>query len=68
LIRQAAVIGLSLVPFALSIVVAFLAWEAMNGVEAWRMIATTLTWIVGFAFGTQLFWKGVERLAPKRQA
>jgi hypothetical protein len=66
LIKQAAVIGLSIVPFAVSSVLAFLAWEAVNGMEGWRMIATAVTWIIGFALGTQLFWKGVERLAPNR--
>jgi len=68
LIKQMAVIGLSLVPLLISSVLAFLAWEATNGIEAWRMITTTLTWIGGFAIGTQLFWKGVERLASKQPA
>ena len=65
MLRQVAGIALSLVPFAISSVLAFVAWEAVSGVEAWRMITTTLTWIVGFALGTRLFWKGVERLASK---
>jgi hypothetical protein len=65
MIKQAAVVGLSVVPFALSSVVAYLAWLSANGVEGWRMILTVLAWIAAFAFGTQLFWKAVERLAPK---
>jgi hypothetical protein len=68
LIRQMAVIGLSIVPFILSSILAFLAWEAVSGIEAWRMITTALVWIAAFAAGTQLFWKGVERLAPNRSA
>ena len=57
-----------MVPFALSSVLAFIAWEAANGIETWRIIGTTLTWIVSFAIGTQIFWKGVERLASNRSA
>jgi len=68
MIKQVAVIALSMVPFALSSTLAFVAWEAVNGIEAWRMITTSLTWIAGFAVGTQIFWKGVERLAPNRSA
>ena len=68
MIRQAAVIGLSVIPFVLSSALAFVAWELVNGVEAWRMITTALVWIVAFAAGTQLFWRGVERLTPRQPA
>jgi len=66
--KQAAVIGLALVPFALASAMAFAAWEAANGIEAWRMIGTTLAWIVSFAIGTQIFWRSVERLASNQSA
>ena len=68
MIKQAAVIGLSLIPFALSTVLAFLTWEALNGIEAWRLVSTGLAWVVAFALGTRIFWRGVERLAPSRSA
>jgi len=66
--RLAAVVGLTLMPFAASIVAAYAAWEAIAGIATvWRMIVMTLVWIAAFAAGTQLFWKVVERLAPKPQ-
>jgi hypothetical protein len=66
MIRQAAVIGLSLLPFALSSGAAFLAWEAAAGLETvWRMIFIVLVWIPAFAGGTQLFWRVVGLLAPR---
>ena len=69
MIRQAAVIGLSLLPFVLASGCAFLAWEAAAAVEAaWRMIFIVLVWIPAFAGGTQLFWKVVGLLSPKPQA
>ena len=69
MIRQAAVIGLSLLPFVLASGAAFLAWEAATAVEAvWRMIFMVLVWIPAFAGGTQLFWKVVGLLSPKPQA
>jgi len=67
--RQAAVIGLSLVPFAVSSVAAFLAWEVATVFETvWRMIFVVLVWIPAFAGGTQLFWRMVGRLALRPQA
>ncbi|MDA4126844.1 MAG: hypothetical protein OK452_06555 [Thaumarchaeota archaeon] len=66
MIRQAAVAGLSLFPFGLSIVLAYLAWEAFPSIEAWHMIVTVFVWIGTFAVGTQLFWKVVDVLASKQ--
>jgi len=67
--RQAAVIGLSLLPFALSSVAAYLAWDVTAALETvWRMIFMVLIWIPAFAGGTQLFWRVVGLLAPKSQA
>jgi hypothetical protein len=67
--RQAAVIGLSLLPFVLASGCAFLAWEAAAALEAaWRMILMVFVWIPAFAGGTQLFWKVVVLLSPKPQA
>ena len=69
MIKQAAVIGLSLLPLVLSSGAAFLAWEAAAALEAvWRMIFIVLVWIPAFAGGTQLFWRVVGLLAPKLQA
>jgi hypothetical protein len=69
MIRQAAVIGMSLLPFVLSTGVAFLVWEFATALEAvWRLILVVLVWIPMFAGGTQLFWKAVGLLAPKLQA
>ncbi|MDA4126964.1 MAG: hypothetical protein OK452_07155 [Thaumarchaeota archaeon] len=65
MIKQAAVAGLSLFPFGLSIVVAYLAWSAFPSIEGWHMVVTVLVWIGTFAIGTQLFWKVVELLASK---
>jgi hypothetical protein len=66
LIRQAAVAGLSLLPFVLSIAAAYIAWDAFPSIEAWHMIVTVFVWIGTFAVGTQIFWKGVELLASKQ--
>jgi len=66
LIKQAALVGLSLATFGFSSVVAYVAWSAAEGIEGWRMIFTVLAWIIAFAFGTQVFWKVVELLAPKQ--
>jgi hypothetical protein len=66
LIRQLAVIFLSLVPFAISIMAAYLTWAAFPSIELWHMVATTLVWVVSFAAGTALFWKVTELLAIKR--
>jgi hypothetical protein len=56
-----------LMPFALSILGAYTAWEAIRGIAIlWRMIAITLIWIGAFAVGTQVFWKVVERLAQEQ--
>ena len=64
MIRVAAVVILTLVPFTLSILAAYGAWEAIRGISTlWRMIAMTLVWIGAFAAGAQLFWKVVDRLA-----
>ena len=69
MIRQAAVIGLSLLPFILSSGAAFLVWEFATTLETvWRMIFVALVWIPAFAGGTQLFWKVVGLLAPKSRA
>lgn len=66
--KQLAVIGLSIVPFVVSSVAAFLAWEVATVLETvWRMIFVVLVWIPAFAGGTQLFWRVVGLLAPKPQ-
>ena len=66
MIRQAAVIGLSLLPFILSSGAAFLVWEFATTLETvWRMIFVILVWIPTLAGGTQLFWKVVGLLVPK---
>ena len=68
LIRQAAVVLLSLMPFAISIGAAEVAWQAITGVATvWRMIAITLVWIGAFAVGTQLFWKVTGALVQKNR-
>ncbi len=66
MIRQAAVMGLSLFPLGVSILAAYFAWNAIGAVEGWRMVATVLVWVAAFAVGTQVFWKAVGILAPKR--
>jgi hypothetical protein len=69
MIRQAAVIGLSLLPFILSSGAAFLAWEVASALETvWRMIFVVLVWIPAFAGGTRLFWSVTGLLASKLQA
>jgi len=55
-------------PFAASILAAYASWEEVAGISTvWRMILMTLVWIAAFAVGTLLFWKAVERLAPKQR-
>ena len=66
MIRQAAVVGLALIPLVISIPAAYAAWLAFPSVEAWHMIITGLVWVAAFAAGTQIFWKGVERLSQTR--
>jgi len=66
LIRQFAVVGLSLLPFGISATAAYLAWASFPSIEAWHMIVTALVWVAAFALGTELFWKVVGVLASKR--
>jgi hypothetical protein len=66
LIRQVAVVGLSIVPFSISASAAYLAWAIFPSIEAWHMIVTVLVWIAAFAAGTELFWKVVGLLASKQ--
>lgn len=63
LIRQAAVVGLALIPFSISCIVAYVAWTVLPWLEGWHMILTVLAWIAAFAAGTQLFWRLVDLLA-----
>ena len=64
--RQAAVVALSLLPFAFSTSLAYLAWEALGSMEAlFKMVSIVFVWIAAFAGGTQLFWKIVGRLASR---
>jgi hypothetical protein len=68
LIKQAAVVMLSIVPFAVSVLFAYATWEAIAWIgTVWRMIAMTAVWIAAFALGTQLFWKVTGLLVPKQQ-
>lgn len=66
MIRQAGVALLALLPLAVSIPAAYLAWLAFPSIEALHMVITGLVWVFSFAAGTQLFWKAVELLAQKR--
>ncbi len=66
MIRQAAVMGFSLFPLGLSILAAYVAWNAVGSVEGWRMVTTVLVWVGAFAVGTQVFWKVVGALAPRQ--
>ena len=68
MIRQAAVVLLSSVPFVVSILLAYVSWETFVGIATvWRMVILTLVWIGAFAIGTQLFWKATGLLAQKQQ-
>ena len=65
--KEAAVVLLSLVPFAVSIPLGYAAWETVAGVATvWRMVVMTLVWIAAFAAGTQFFWKVTGLLAPRQ--
>ncbi len=66
MIRQAAVMGLSLFPLGVSIFAAYIAWNLVGSIEGWRMVTTVLVWVAAFAAGTRVFWKGVGVLAPKQ--
>jgi hypothetical protein len=60
MMRQVGVLGLSLIPFTLATVVAFVTWEALEPLAVlWRLIVIVLAWIVAFASGSQVFWKVV---------
>ncbi len=64
LVRQAAVVMISLFPFSVSSVAAFALWTSTAGLpDVWRLSIVTLTWVVVFAAGTFAFWKVVGRLA-----
>jgi hypothetical protein len=66
LIRQAAVVGLSVIPFAASSVLAFVAWGLAEPLATlWRMIIIFFVWIGVFAVCTQFFWKVVDLLATE---
>ena len=68
MIRQAALVLLSLMPFGVSVLFAYASWSAVTGVAAlWRMIVMTLVWIAAFAAGTELFWKVTDLLAPRQR-
>ena len=54
-----------LIPFALSITAAFLAWSVFPSIELWHMVVTTLVWVGAFAAGTKIFWKVTDLLAIK---
>jgi hypothetical protein len=66
LIKQALVVVLSLLPFGLSIMAAYITWRIFPFIEGWHMVVTASVWIAVFAGGTQLFWRIVEQLAPKQ--
>ena len=59
-------LGLSLFPLGVSILAAYLAWEAFPSIEGLHMVVTVLVWIAAFAAGTQAFWKAVGLLAQKQ--
>jgi len=64
--RQAAVALLSLLPFAVSSVFAFGAWEATEALATvWQLIVMVLVWVGVFAACTQVFWKVVGALATQ---
>ena len=68
LIKQAALVALSLMPFGVSIFYAYAAWTMVTGIATvWRMVAMTLVWIAAFAVGTQLFWKVTDLLSPTKR-
>jgi hypothetical protein len=59
---------LSLMPFGVSILFAYVAWTTIIGIATvWRMVIMTLVWIAAFAAGTQLFWKVTDLLAPRQR-
>jgi hypothetical protein len=66
LIRQAAVVALSVVPFVASSVLAFFTWELVEPLATlWRMIVIFFVWIGAFAVSTQFFWKVTGLLATE---
>jgi hypothetical protein len=66
MIKQAAVVLMSLFPFVAATSAALLAWGTVLTLPAlWRLIPLSLVWIVVFAAGTRVFWEVVERLASK---
>lgn len=68
MIKQAALVVLSLMPFGVSILFAYAAWTMVTGIATvWRMVAMTLVWIAAFAASTQLFWKVTDLLSPTQR-
>jgi hypothetical protein len=65
MIKQLAVVCLSLIPFAVSTAFALGAWELLEALSGlWRLVTVVLVWIATFAAGTQAFWMAVEALSP----
>lgn len=66
MMKQAIVLGLSLIPFVFSGAVALATRELLEPVPGlWRLVTIVLVWIVTFALGTQAFWKAVGVLTPE---
>ncbi len=58
MIRELAVVMLSLVPVVLGSVFAYVFWQLSPAFDPlWRASFTVLTWVVGFAIGTRVFWR-----------
>jgi ABC-type Na+ efflux pump permease subunit len=67
--RQAVVLGLSLIPFVFATLAAFATWELLEPMHAiWRLISMVIAWVVLFASGTQVFWRVVGQFSPETAA
>jgi len=62
MIRESAVVLLSLVPVIIGLILAEVVWTISPMFDPlWRASFTVFTWVVGFAGGTKLFWNITQR-------
>ena len=69
MIRQAAVILISLITVVIASLFAYAAVWLLSAILTpfWLGLVTIFSWIVGFALGTRLFWNTVTTLPAGRK-
>jgi len=67
MIRELAVVVLSLIPVLVGSVIATIIWTMSPSFDPlWRASFVVFSWVVGFAAGTKLFWRLTLRIQSSR--